>query len=131
MLESQCESMEDSIPVPSSSSSADSYSDSDESESETEGANTAIANPKPQNTGDMGTAEEGYFGLHRNMWHVMILAPDGMPSLPAMDGHVFKTACGRQLSGMKVSMASEINISLGQSICNHGGCRKAFQSMEA
>ena len=131
MLDSQPESMEGSVPVPSSSASSDSYSDSDESESETDGAHIQKATPKPQSTRDMGVAEEGYFGLHRSAWHVMILAPDGMPSLPAMDGHVFKTACGRQLSGMKVSMSDAINISLGQCICNHGGCRKAFQSMEA
>ena len=115
----------------SSSSDSDSYSESDESASDvgsppTGGKNTTVgksAGPDP--------ADEGCFGLHRNMWHVMILTSSSSKNLPAAEGHSLKTACGRHLVDTKVAVAFELQLGSGQTMCSHGGCRKAFQSLEA
>ena len=115
----------------SSSSDSDSYSESEDSASEVESP------PKVEKTKTAGkpavndTADEGCFGLHRNMWHVMIVATSSVGNLPSAEGHSLKTACGRHLVDTKVAVAFELQLESGQTMCSHGGCRKAFQSLEA
>ena len=121
---------QDHISSASSSSSKDSYSDSEESNSDNEAAQPSAGKPTVSKHGTQTLADEGCFGLHRNMWHVMILAKNDMANLPSFEGNSFKTACGRHLADTKVSIAFDLDLSSGQSMCSHGGCRKAFQCLE-
>ena len=121
---------QDHVSSASSSSSKDSYSDSEESNSDNEAAQPSAGKLTVSQHGTQTLADEGCFGLHRNMWHVMILAKNDLANLPSLEGNSFKTACGRHLADTKVSIAFDLDLSSGQSMCSHGGCRKAFQCLE-
>jgi hypothetical protein len=76
---------------------------------------------------DIGeSAEEAVVGLHRKTWHIMVSTTTSHADLPKWQGVDLKTACGRFLPHTKILPGLEVDLTSGQALCSHAGCRKGF-----
>lgn len=69
---------------------------------------------------------EHIFGVHRNIWHIMVTLESNDANLPRVEGRPLKTACGRQLQASKLSIQFELALQANDQLCVHWGCRKGF-----
>ena len=108
-----------------SSDSTSSSSASSES-SESEARPSAQKSLKTHAPDFRDSAEEAIVGLHRKTWHIMVSTSTPHADLPKWQGVDLKTACGRFLPHTKVHPGFEVDLTSGQALCSHAGCRKGF-----
>ena len=105
-------------------SSSSSSSSSDSSEEDVQPTAQKVLKTGATDMGD--SAEEAIVGLHRKTWHIMVSTTTPHADLPKWQGVDLKTACGRFLPHTKVMPGLEVDLTSGQALCSHVGCRKGF-----
>ena len=105
-------------------SSSSSSSSSDSSEEDVQPTPQKVLKTGATDLGD--SAEEAIVGLHRKTWHIMVSTTTPHADLPKWQGVDLKTACGRFLPHTKVLPGLEVDLTSGQALCSHVGCRKGF-----
>ena len=105
-------------------SSSSSSSSSDSSEEDVQPTAQKVLKTGATDLGD--SAEEAIVGLHRKTWHIMVSTTTPHADLPKWQGVDLKTACGRFLPHTKVLPGLEVDLTSGQALCSHVGCRKGF-----